>query len=258
MAPILKAVFGAAPVIAGGTITYSLADTIASFTAWRYRGTVSNVTQNHQVGLGCIVSSASFAIGQSFFDFSASGECGWVLDREQYTSVADADYRKGGLTNAGQAAFPAEPSTQTANGTPAYGFVGSFVEGGSSTAIATIQTATVTVSTGNVLIKDTFGNFFPSDVMGGVRKVSVSFSMYDGDDTGIKDLRAAALSKAGVSLVITVGSTQYNTITMTLKGVQFPTPTIDDSSDRFKLSYGEAIAHPSSLSATDEFGLVIS
>ena len=259
LGPILTALFGAAPTIAGGAIPYVLSDTIKSFTMYRWRGPLSGNTLNNQVGFGCVVSTATFSIGQNFADFTASGESLWVLDTEQYTAgVTDGDAKKGGFTTAGQAAYPSEPGTQTANGTPVYGFVGSFKEGGSQTVMANIQNVSINVATGNQLIRDTFGTFTPSGVMGDTRKVGISLGYYDSDDQAMKDVRAASLSKAGVDLIVAVGNTQYNTITFTMKGIQFETPTTDDSGPRFKQSVAESTAHPSALTTTDEFAMTIS
>ena len=244
--PILVALFGQAATIQSGvSVTYNLADTVRSFTLWRFR-TPSSVMQ--QVAFGCVVNEATFRLGENVATWSASGECKWVLDSVNFAST-DSEGR-GGLT-----AFPSEPSNPVTNGNSIAGFTGSITFDG--VALASIREATLRIVTGNAVVRDTFGKYYGDTVEGDLRNVTLAFSLYDNDETGPANLYQKAISKTPVDVIIEIGTVAANRWRFTVKGVQLVAPELNDDQRRWVATFGESAAHGSSLTALDEISLRI-
>jgi hypothetical protein len=237
--------------VSGGTasragVRYSLSDAIPSFVAWSFR-TPSTLQQ--RAGFGCVTREATFQLGQDIADWQAQGECVWVHDSE--ASVSNGDIEKGGLAGA----FPAEPtgSYPTDAGIVA-GFTGRAVVG--ATSIANLSAASVSIRTGNELVKDNFGSYFPDQAEGDERDVRTSFTAYD-DDSTLSALHAASINKTPLDIVYQIGTVAANTWLLHLKGVQIGSAGFDDGQRRYKRSYNDCRATGSSISALDEARLTI-
>lgn len=215
-------------------------DPLAYFTLWSFR---QPSTLNQRVAFGCNVNELTFNLGADIAEFSASGEAKWMLESDFFSS-ADSD-QKGGIS-----AFPTEPAAPVTNGGIIAGFTGRAVIGGST--IARIRTAQVKINNGSDLVKDTFGKYYPDDIEADTRNVSISFSFYDTDDTAIKAIRNAGNTKAGVDVVLNLGTVTGSTVVLWLKGVQLATHTLDDGQRRFVGNVGESRAFGTSLTAKDE------
>ncbi len=247
-APILTALFGGAGVVSAGTsVTYSLADPspIPSFSMYSFR-TPSTLTQ--RIVEGAVVAEATFNLGQNIATWSANGTGIWCLDTEHF-STADVT-QKGGL-----GAFPSEPSTPVSNGQPSVGFTGSATFDGN--VIAEIQTATLRVRTGNAVALDTFGSYYPVLAEGEQRSVGLAFTIYDNDGTGIKNLKAKAITQTPITITLVMGTISGNTWSWSLSNVQVAQPSYDDSRNRYMCVFPESLAHASSIAVRDELSLVI-
>lgn len=241
---------GSGAYTSGGTssrvaVRYALADAIPSFAMYSFR-TPSSLQQ--RCAFGCVATQATFNLGQDVADWQANGECVWVLDSDSF-SGADL-IQKGGLN-----AFPSEPSgSLPADGGLIAGFTGRAVLGGST--IGNIRQASIQVTTGNDLVKDNFGSYYPEEAEGDERAVTVNFSVHDRDDAGTKALYAAALAKTPVDLVLQIGTIAGNVWVFQLTGVQLNEPALDDGQRRFVRSYSGR-ATGSSAGALDEITLTV-
>ena len=197
----------------------------------------------------CVVQEATFNLGQDgAATWSCQGEGAALLTSNGF-SDADATTR-GGLN-----AFPTEPVSPTTNGGIIAGFTGAVTVGGDT--IAVIRTATVRVQTQNMLVKDTFGSYYPVLTEGGERTVQTSFSMYDSDDTSTENIKQASYDKTPVVITYQVGTIAGNIWTFTLNNVQLATYELNDQQLRFTLDMGESRSYSTDLTSLDELELVI-
>lgn len=235
----------------GGTgsragVRYTLADLIPFFAMYSF---LQPSTAEQRCGFGCVVNEATFQLGQDVADWQTSGEAAWVLDSHNF-STSDA------IAQGGLSAFPTEPAgALPSDGGIIAGFTGRAVVAAST--IANIRQSTIRVSTGNALVRDTFGSYYADSAEGDERNVNVSFSVHHADDAGTKALMARALDKSPIEMIFQLGTGVGNTWLFHLQGVQLNQPKLDDGQRRFVRSYSDCRAHGSSPSALDEVRLTI-
>ena len=189
-----------------------------------------------------MVSETSFQLGADVAQASFNGESLWCLSANQF-SVADL-IQKGGLT-----IFPTEPAAPVTNGSIIAGFTGKIAM--NSNAIATIRTATVRIQTGNVLVKDTFGSYYPTSAEGDIRRCSIQFSLYEDDSTAFQNLLQIAHDKTPVQIPLFLGTASGSIFGIVLNNVQLAPPTSEEQR-RFIANFPESTAHGSSLTVRDE------
>lgn len=228
----------------GGTASrvsykYSLSDSIPSLSMWSFR-TPSSLDQ--RVAFGSVCQEMTLQMGQDVASQSFSGESLWVLSSNQF-SVADPT-QKGGLS-----AFPSEPGSPVTNGGIIAGFTGRAVVNGNT--IATIRTATTRITTGNQLIKDTFGSYYPTGVQGDLRQVGVTLSLYEDDSTGFQNMIQVAQDKTPIQVILQVGTVAGSILVVCLNNVQMQPPTREEQL-RYIANFPEAMAHETSLTSKDE------
>jgi hypothetical protein len=252
--PILRALFGivggsgTGEAIVGGTsVTYTLVDPVQppSMSLFSFR---TPTTLSQRIVEGAVCSQATFTLGQNIATWTANGTGIWCLDSGNF-SVADAT-QKGGL-----GAFPTEPSAPVTNGQSTVGFTGSAIF--DSQPIVEIQTATIRFTTGSAIVTDTFGSYYPTTAAGTVRSVGISFTAYDDDGAGLADLKAKALTQTPITIALTIGTIAGNIWGFTMNNVQLAVPTYDDSRNRYMLSFGESLAHATSITTKDEISLLL-
>jgi hypothetical protein len=234
--------------VSGGTgsrvgYRYSLSDNIMSFSGYSFR---QPSTIDQRVALGAVVTETSFQLGADVAQASFNGESLWSLSANQF-SVADL-IQKGGLT-----AFPTEPAAPVTNGGIIAGFTGKIAV--NSNAIATIRTATVRIQTGNVLVKDTFGSYYPTSAEGDIRRCSIQFSLYEDDGTAFQNLLQIAHDKTPVQIPLFLGTASGSIFGVILNNVQLAPPTREEQR-RFIANFPESTAHGSSLTVRDECSVV--
>ncbi len=235
---------GSGAYVSGGTASrvgykYTLSDSIISGALWSFR---QPSTIEQRVTFGSVITEAQFDLGQDVAKCSFNGEALWSLQSDQF-SGADLT-QQGGLS-----AFPTEPVSPVTNGGIIAGFTGKIIVNGN--AIGTIKTASVKVGTGNELIKDTFGTYYPTSVQGGERRVSVSFSVYEDDGAAFQNLITIAQAKTPVQIPLFLGTVSGSIFGLILNNVQLATPTRSENL-RFMADFPESTAHGSSLTARDE------
>ncbi len=245
-APLLKALFGQDPTSGPGGLTYSfLDDPIPTFAMALYK---TPDTLNQKIGYGCVVQEVTFNIGADVAEFSANGECRFVIESDYFDDASEDEL--GGLGS-----FPAEPGAPSTSGGIIPGFTGLISIGGAE--IARIRTATIKINNGGAQIKDTFGSYLPDEVEGDTRTVTLAFTMYEDDDAAQQALRVAAITKTPVDADLTVGTVEGSIVQFLLKNVQLASPTSDDSARRFSLSFPESRAYGTDITTLDEVTMII-
>ena len=249
---------GATGTVSRVKLTYTFVDDITHFTLWSFR---TAATLDQRVGHTCVVAEATFNLNQDVATWAANGDCLWVLRSKDY-ATADV-YQAAGIT----AGFPSEPTVPVTNGSVIPGFTGRFVAGASSptasvfaaaaVAFPTIRNATIRVTTNNLLVRDTFGSYYPTLTEGDVRNVAVSFNLYDDDGTPVNALKTWGDSKTPIDLVINLGSVVGNTWLFYLKNVYLAAHVLADGQLRFDAAFADSRATTSNLAVKDEFSLTI-
>jgi hypothetical protein len=245
--PLLVALYGGAPTV-GGTRVYGpfVDQPITTFSLASYR---QPSTLNQKIAFGCVPNEITFNLGQDIAEFSASGECKFVLESDYFSSASTDE--KGGL-----GAFPAEPGSPVTHGGIIAGFTGSVLIGGASQ--TRIRTAQVKINNGADLVKDTFGFYLPTDTEGDIRVVTVSFTLYEDDSAGQEAIRTATITKTPLDVDLTLGTNSGSIFDMFLKNVQLQAYTSDDSARRYSLTIPDSRAFGTSITSRDEVTITIS
>lgn len=240
-------------------LTYTFVDDIAQFTLWSFR---TPSTLDQRVGNNCVVTEATFNFNQDVATWSANGDCFWVLRSKD---IGNSDvYQLGGLGG-----FPSEPSAPVTNGNIIPGFTGRFVAWesvsvvGASTfatsaaSFPTIRNATIRVQTNNLLVRDTFGSYYPTLTEGDVRNITLSFNIYDDDSTAVNTIKSWGDHKNPVDFAINLGTVTGNIFVFYLKNVYLASHVLGDGQLRFDAAYSDSRATTTTLAVRDEFTMCI-
>lgn len=250
---------GSSGTVSRVKLTYTFIDDISQFTLWSFR---TPSTLDQRVGNTCVVTEATFNFNQDVATWQANGDCFWVLRSKDY---ANADvYQKGGL-----GVFPSEPSSPVTNGSIIPGFTGRFVAWQSVATIGavtfsttaatfpTIRNATVRVQTNNLLVRDTFGSYYPTFTEGDVRNITLSFNIYDDDSVQVNTLKSWGDSKLPVDFIVNLGTVSGSIFVFWMKNVYLSSHVLGDGQLRFDAAYSEARATTTNLAVRDEFTLIV-
>ena len=242
---------GSGTYVSGGTaersrVLYRLTDDILSFVAGHFS---TPSTQQQSLAYGSVTRQLTMNLGQDVANVSAEGMSSYMLDSDTF-STEDVDLQ-GGLT-----AFPSEPtgSLPTDGGITA-GFTGRAVFGGTNFAV--IRSASVQISTGNALVADNFGRYTPNESEGDLRSIIVNIALSRTDDAGAKALWAAFKAKTAVDFILQIGTAQYRTWVIQLKGIQIESADEDEGGLRVVRNYNNCTANGSAPGALDEIKLDI-
>lgn len=246
--PFLVALFGKAPTVnAGVSVVYSMDDAIPSLSLASYRSRSNNITD--RILHGAVVTGATFNLGQDAATWAVEGTGQWVLESGQWAN-ADAT-QKGGLSS-----FPAEPGAPDASdGGLTIGFTGSFT--GPDGAMGNIRQSQIRVLTYNDTVRDTFGEFYPTETEGDERVVTLAFSVYDKDDTATEKLRQYANAKTPIDVTMVVGTVAGNIWSFALNQIQLAAANLNDNQRRWAMDFGESRAFATNISSLDELVLTL-
>ena len=240
--------FGSNPVVAAGTsVTYSISDSIKSFSVFNAR-TPSTVLQ--QVAIGCVVTEVTISMGENTARCAFSGDCLWVADSVTFAQLGSGDTGKGGLT-----AIPSEPGTPTTTGAIIAGFTGGATVDGNL--LADIRNGTIKFNTGNAIPLDKFGSYYGGAPEGDTRSVTLSFSTYDNDSAAQTNLYSKALTKAKINAAMQIGTVPGNIYTFNVKGVQLATQDITEGQRKWQADFSDSRAAGTSLGSLDELNAVL-
>ena len=219
-------------------LTYTFVDAIAQFTLWSFR---TPATLDQRCANTCVTTQCTFNINQDVATWQANGDCFWILRSLDYSN--DDVYQQGGLGS-----FPTEPTSPVTNGNIVPGFTGRFVAAQSvlTTSAATFATAaytfptirnvSITMQTQNLLVRDTFGSYYPTLTEGDVRAINI---------------------KTPVDFILNLGTNIGATAVFWLKNVFLSSAILGDGQLRFDASYSDSRATTSSLAVRDELTMVI-
>jgi hypothetical protein len=250
--PLLQAIFGQAGVaVVATSVTYALSDSIPSLTIYNYR-TPSTISE--QVAIGCVLQRATFKLGDNIATVTFTGVCFYVADTNTLATIlaggSNLTPGAGGLSS-----IAAEPGTPVVNGGIIAGFTGSATI--DTNLFLNLRTAEIDINLNNDIPLDVFGSYFGGAPEGDARDVGFTFSLYDDDSAGTADMDVKALTKAGVTAVMAIGTVAGSIYTFTVKGVQLETPDRTEGQRKWQANVSRSRATGSTLTAKDEVGLVL-
>jgi hypothetical protein len=218
---------------------YTLSDSIVTNSLWSFR---TPSTLDQRVVSGATVQEYQLSIGRNVAEHTFSGEGLWMLSSNQFSTASTA--QKCGLTS-----FPSEPSSPVSNGNFVVGFTGVIAIDGQT--IATVQTLDVRAGFQSLLVKDTFGTYYPTGTQGDVRNVGVAIKLYEDDSTAYQTLVQIAEARTPVTVFAVTGTTPGSIMATVLNNVQL-TPPDSQENIRYVSEFAESPASASSLSQHDE------
>jgi hypothetical protein len=244
---LFQMLFGATgTVVADTSIAYALTDNIITTDIWSFR---RPSTADQRVMVGSVLQNFQFNLGQDVAEWTCDGIGLGMLTSKGY-ATADTDL-KGGLGS-----FPSEPGSQTyVDGGLIAGFTGAIEVDGVT--LAAIRTATIKGTTGNALVEDAFGHYYPVDPEGDERRYQFSFNAYDDDTAGMAQLKEAAEKKTAITATLQVGLVAGNIFTFEIAGVQMEQNQLDDSGRSYVVNFGDGSVSGSDVTALDELTLTI-
>lgn len=230
---------------------YTLSDASYSFDIWSYRNINGAATADleQRVAGSCVVNELTIAFGQDLSTLTARGDCLTIMDSVYFSAASTPE--KGGLSTF---AYNSEPSAPVTNGYPSQGFVGLGTL--NTTTISEIKTGVISIKTGRMLIKDTFGSFIPTGIEAGERVVTIQIDMDDSDDANLAALKIASKLKTPIPYAITCGNTPGNQFIITGSNLVQDPPTLSERGVRFQAPFPAARAYSSSYTSKDEISLV--
>lgn len=240
--PFFQTCFGQAPTVSPGTsVAYAISDAFKTISIFAYKN--NPTTLNHWICVGALGRTLRIGFGGNTAVLTVSGTCIWPLSSDYFSSASTTE--KGGLGT-----FPAEPGTQTYNGVPIVGFTGTATWGGN--VIAEIQDGTFILDTATEQPLNQFGSYYAVGNIGGRRAVSVDFRAFDGDSTGIQNLRNKAMSQTPITVNMVMGTVAGNILTVAIPNLMLSSPRSGESDLRFDLSFNASRAYASAFTAKDE------
>lgn len=232
---------------------YTLSDNPYSFDIWSYRNIngipVTQTNLEQRVAGSCVVNELTISFGQDLSTLTARGDCLTIMDSVYFPSASAPE--KGGLSTF---AYNSEPSAPVTNGYPSQGFIGLGTL--NTTNITEIKTGVISIKTGRMLIKDTFGSFIPTGIEAGERVVTIQIDMDDSDDANLAALKIASKLKTPIPYAITCGNTPGNQFIITGSNLVQDPPTLSERGVRYQAPFPAARAYSSSYTTKDEISLV--
>lgn len=212
------ALFGAEPTIVAATsVTYNLDPAIKAFTAFQYHGARGvSPAPIYKYAPGCIVSSATFELGGNVATCSMNGTCFNVVDNVTF-SGAGTDEGEGGVTT-----FPAEPATNTSNGSFLLGFKGAVQLDGAD--LPTITGMRITVSTGNQWQGQRAFSDYANCPVGDTRNISVEWQFQDTNTSAITNLWSKAKNGTKINGFAEVGTVAGSRVRFIFNGLRMTLP----------------------------------
>jgi hypothetical protein len=217
----LNAPFSVTPNVnaqTGPTTMYQTAENLSSLTLFDYW---SPSTAVQRVLAGMAVDTLSIKVNGDFHEFDFSGQAQDLVDTSSFQSG-----------QFGLSAFPAEPSVAPINYSIIPGNLGQVWLGSSPTRFLTLTNAAVTFANNLELRASEFGAILPSTIAPGPRTVSISFSLYQMDDTATAALYQAARQRSPISVMMQLGQQQGELFGIYMQSVVPEVPAFDDSDKR--------------------------
>jgi Phage tail tube protein len=202
----------------GRTITYAPGPSLGSLSIFDY-WTPGDAVQ--RAFSGAAVNQFQVKINGDIHEFQFSGQAADVLDTSSFES--------------GQAAltvFPAEPAIADTNFTLIPGHLGQIWIGASPSEFLTVTDAEVSFSNQLDLRANEFGSTLARSIAPGIREVTLSFSVYQQDDSATQALYQAARQQSPVSVMLQLGEQPGQMFGIYMSSVVLQVPQFDDSDKR--------------------------
>jgi hypothetical protein len=197
---------------------YSTAESLSSLTLFDYWSPSTSV---QRVLAGMAVDTLSIKLNGDFHEFDFSGQAQDLVDTSSFVSG------QFGLT-----AFPSEPSVAPINYSIIPGNLGQVWLGSSPARFYTLTNAEVTFTNNLELRAREYGAILPSTISPGPRTVTVTFSMFQMDDTATAALYQAARQRSPISMMMQLGQQQGELFGIYMNSVVPGVPAFDDSLTR--------------------------
>ncbi len=223
---LLNAPFSGAPqagATIGATVAYSPATELPCVCVFDYWCPATAV---QRILCGAAVDELRVLINGDFHEFEFSGPAADVIDSGSFNQG------QGGLS-----AFPEEPAMGTFDYAVVPGHLGQAWLGVMPERVCTITSAELVIRNNAELRDREFGCETPRAVAGGMREVSISFSLYERDDDFTKALYQAARSRSPVPVMFQLGQQPGQLFGLYLKSVIPEVPEFDDSDNRLQWKF---------------------
>ena len=215
----------------GPTTMYQTTEALPSVTLYDYWSPTTGV---QRVLGGMAVDTLSIKVNGDFHEFDFSGQAQDLVDT---TSFQSGEF--------GLSSYPAEPIVSPINYSIIPGNLGEVWLGSSPTRFLTLTNATVTFANNLELRASEFGAILPSTIAPGQRTVSISFSLYEMDDTGTAALYQAARQRSPISVMMQLGQQQGELFGIYMQSVVPEVPAFDDSDKRLQWQFQSSRAQGS-------------
>jgi len=215
----------------GPTTMYQTAEALPSVTLYDYWSPTTGV---QRVLGGMAVDTLSIKVNGDFHEFDFSGQAQDLVDTSSFQSG-----------EFGLSSYPAEPIVSPINYSIIPGNLGEVWLGSSPTRFLTLTNATVTFTNNLELRASEFGAILPSTIAPGQRAVSMSFSLYEMDDTGTAALYQAARQRSPISVMMQLGQQQGELFGVYMQSVVPEVPAFDDSDKRLQWQFQSSRAQGS-------------
>jgi hypothetical protein len=219
-APFSNATVGSA---VGGTFTYQLSEDLESVTLhdfWDPSTAVQRLIN------GAAMDKMQVKVNGDFHEFDFSGPGRDLVDS---ASFANGD---AGLTQ-----FPAEPAAAGFDYTIVPGHLGQVWMGSSPVQFFTLTTAELTLNNNIALRLHEFGSDFPRCIQGGVRSITLNFSIFEQDDAQTKGLYQAARTRSPIGVMIQLGEQMGQLFGAYMPAMVPEVPTFEDSDTRLQWKF---------------------
>jgi len=202
----------------GPTAMYQPAEDLSSVTLFDYW---SPQTAVQRVLAGMAIDTLSIKVNGDFHEFDFSGQAQDLVDTSSFENG-----------QFGLSSFPAEPSVSPINYSLVAGNLGQVWLGSSPTQFLTLTNGTITFSNNLELRAREFGALLPSTISPGPRNVSISFSIYQMDDSATAGLYQAARQRSPIGVMMQLGQQQGELFGIYMSSVIPEVPAFDDSQKR--------------------------
>lgn len=223
---LLNAPFSVTPTAGSSvsaTVAYSPATELPSVSVFDYW---SPDTAVQRILTGAAVDQMRVSINGDFHEFEFSGVAADLIDSGSFNQG------QGALT-----AFPEEPAMGTFDYSVVPGHLGQAWMGAIEEQVLTITSAELVLDNSVDLRNREFGSLTPRGVAGGVRNVSMNFSLFEKDDDSTRALYQAARSRSPISIMFQLGQQQGQLFGLYLKSVIPEVPEFDDSDNRLQWKF---------------------
>lgn len=212
---------GGAPV--GATMTYKPADDLGSVTLHDYWDPSTAV---QRLINGAAMDKLQVKVNGDFHEFDFSGPARDVVDSASFTSG-----------EAGLAQFPNEPAAAGFDYTIVPGHLGQVWMGSSPVQFFTLTTAELTLNNNISLRLHEFGSDFARCVQGGVRSITLNFSLFEQDDAQTQQLYQAARQRSPIGVMIQLGEQTGQLFAAYMPAMVPEVPQFEDGDSRLQWKF---------------------